>query len=176
VDAARRRVLSAACLGGLAGRARATPAGTVEVDLATIEPGTLKSVAWNGRPVWVLRRSPSMLQQLQAAEHVARLADPHAADDTPPAARNAWRSVRPEVFVAVALCPHAGCVPTPRLKPGPRPAEADNWPGGFACPCHFATFDLAGRVFKGKPTQRNLEVPPHAFAGESTVVIGRDSA
>jgi ubiquinol-cytochrome c reductase iron-sulfur subunit len=169
-------VLSAACLGGLATRAPAAPPGTLEVDLSAIEPGTLATVTWSGRPVWVLKRSPPMLQQLQAADHVARLADPASADDTPPYARSAWRSIRPEVFVAVALCPHAGCVPTPRLKPGPRPEEPDNWPGGFACPCHFATFDLAGRVFKGKPTERNLEVPPHAYAGESTVVIGRDSA
>jgi ubiquinol-cytochrome c reductase iron-sulfur subunit len=173
VDAARRLLVSAACLGGVAARVRA--AGGVEVDLASIEPGTLKTVAWNGRPVWVLKRTPAMLQQLEAPQHVARLADPASADDMPAAARNGWRSVRPEVFVGVAACPHGGCEPTPRLGAGPRPQEPDNWPGGFACPCHFATFDLAGRVFRGKPTTRNIEVPPHRYAGDTTLVIGEEA-
>jgi len=94
---------------------------------------------------------------------------------TPSYARNALRSIRREYFLGVATCPHAGCQPIARLKPGPHPEHADNWPGGFACQCHFATFDLAGRVFRGKPTSENIQVPRHMYLSDSRVTIGRDA-
>ena len=121
-----------------------------------------------------------MLRGLDAPELLARLADPEsnleAGDRTPAYAKNRYRSIKPEVFVGVAVCPHAGCVPIARLNAGPRPEQPDNWPGGFACQCHFAIFDLAGRVFKDKPTNQNIEVPRHMYVNETTIVIGKDHA
>jgi len=42
----------------------------------------------------------------------------------------------------------------------------------FFCPCHGSKFDMAGRVFQGVPAPYNLEVPPHYYEDESTIVIG----
>ena len=41
-------------------RARAFGA-PVEVDVAAFKPGELHTVAWRGKPVWLLMRTPSML-------------------------------------------------------------------------------------------------------------------
>jgi ubiquinol-cytochrome c reductase iron-sulfur subunit len=49
-----------------------------------------------------------------------------------------------------------------------------DWKGGFYCPCHGSKFDLAGRVFNGVPAPLNIEVPPHRYASETTLVIGED--
>jgi ubiquinol-cytochrome c reductase iron-sulfur subunit len=181
MDSSRRRVIAAACLGcrPVAGMAGITGAGAVEADISDLAEEELRAVEWNGRRVWILRRSPAMLRQLQSPQLLSRLADPSSSEEpagrTPAYARNALRSIKAEVFVGIAICPHAGCVPVARLKPGPHPDRADNWPGGFACPCHFATFDLAGRVFKDKPTGLNLEVPPHLYVAKGTLLIGQDT-
>ena len=47
-------------------------------------------------------------------------------------------------------------------------------PGGFLCPCHGSTFDMAGRVYKNKPAPDNLEVPPHMYLSDSRLLIGED--
>jgi ubiquinol-cytochrome c reductase iron-sulfur subunit len=154
-----------------------TSAGILELDVSELREGELKVVRWRGKPVWVLRRSAQMLAGLQATALRTQLADPDSesgAPTTPKYARNSHRSIDPGVFVGVALCPHAGCQPVPRLQPGPHPERADNWPGGFACQCHFATFDLAGRVFKAKPAQENIQVPRHMYRSPTRLIIGRD--
>ena len=187
MNPSRRRVITAACLGACPGVAlgadapdRPQAAGPVEIDLSNLAEEELRVVQWMRQPVWILRRSPVMLQKLQAPELLSRLADPASTLEpdvrTPTYARNAHRSIKPELFVGLALCPHAGCVPVARLKPAPNPERPDNWPGGFACPCHFATFDLAGRVFKDKPTEMNIEVPRHTYLSPTTIVIGRDDS
>jgi ubiquinol-cytochrome c reductase iron-sulfur subunit len=166
---------------GARGQDRGVPpseGGVTEVDVSNLAAGELAVVHWRARPVWVMHRTPEMVDRLLSPELAAQLADP-ASELTDPAhtpayARNALRSIRREYFVGIAACPHAGCQPVPRLKAGPHPDRADNWPGGFACPCHFATFDLAGRVFRGKPTGENIQVPRHMFLSNSTLAIGRD--
>lgn len=129
-------------------RARALGA-PVELDLKDFAPGELRTVAWRGKPVFVLRRSPEMLDVLQS--HDDLLADPRSTKSEQPAyARNVDRSVKPEFLVMVGLCTHLGCIPTFRPIPGAADLGS-NWPGGFFCPCHGSKFDLAGRVFKNAP-------------------------
>jgi ubiquinol-cytochrome c reductase iron-sulfur subunit len=187
MNPSRRCVITAACLGacprlalGADAPARPQAGDAVEFDLSVLADEELRVVPWKGQPVWILRRSPAMLRNLQAPELLSRLADPASTLEpdgrTPAYARNAHRSIKAEFFVGLALCPHAGCVPVARLKPGPNPERPDNWPGGFACPCHFATFDLAGRVFKDKPTDMNIEVPRHTYVSTTTIVVGRDDS
>ncbi|MDL2355398.1 MAG: ubiquinol-cytochrome c reductase iron-sulfur subunit [Pseudomonadota bacterium] len=148
-------------------RARAA-GGPVDVDLASVAPGTLTTVEWRGRPVWVLHRTPQMLATL--ANHDAELADPASNEDQQPFyAHNPTRSVRPEFLVATAVCTHLGCIPTFRPELAP-PDLGPNWPGGFFCPCHGSRFDLAGRVFRNVPAPRNLEVPPYSFAGNRLII------
>ena len=153
-------------------RARAL-GGSVEVDIAMAKPGELLGVSWRGKPVWVLHRTPAMLEAL--GRHDALLADPRSTrrEQQPEYARNQWRSSRPEILVLVALCTHLGCVPTFRPELGAADIDA-LWPGGFYCPCHGSKFDLAGRVFKNVPAPSNLEVPPYRYADASRLLIGVD--
>ncbi|MGH8690695.1 MAG: ubiquinol-cytochrome c reductase iron-sulfur subunit [Burkholderiales bacterium] len=152
-------------------RARAG-GGPVEADLSPVSPGELVTVEWRGKPVWILRRTPDMLSRLQSVR--AELTDPDSGVDSqqPQYARNPARSVRPELFVTVALCTHLGCIPSYRPEPG---SLQPGWPGGFYCPCHGSKFDLAGRVFRGSPAPTNLVVPAHSFESQARLVIGRDA-
>jgi len=76
--------------------------------------------------------------------------------------------------VAVGICTHLGCSPTALPAGTANPSVGADWPGGFFCPCHGSTFDLAGRVFKNKPAPTNLEVPPHRYLADSKLLIGED--
>jgi ubiquinol-cytochrome c reductase iron-sulfur subunit len=191
VDSGRRGLLVATCAaGGVAGLAtagafvstfqpseRAKAAGApVEVDISGLAPGELKTVEWRGKPVWILKRSPEMVESLKKTD--ALVADPKSernpAELTPEYARNETRSRKPDVLVAVGICSHLGCSPTTKLQPGAQPSLPDDWQGGFLCPCHGSTFDLAGRVFKNKPAPDNLQVPPHMYLGDTKLVIGKD--
>lgn len=191
VDSGRRVLLAATCAaGGVAGLAtagafvstfqpseRAKAAGApVEVDIAGMAPGELKTVEWRGKPVWILKRSPEMVAALPKLD--AQLADPKSQRNpdelTPEYARNEHRSIKPDILVAVGICTHLGCSPTTKLQPGPQPSLPDDWQGGFLCPCHGSTFDMAGRVYKNKPAPDNLQVPRHMYAGDTKLVIGKD--
>jgi len=154
-------------------RARALGA-PVEVDIGDLPPGGTRTVEWRGKPVWVVRRTPEMLAAV--AGHDAQLADPQSArDQQPDYAKNAARSIKPEVFVAVGICTHLGCSPTAVSAESGNPGVPSDWPGGFYCPCHGSTFDAAGRVFKNKPAPTNLEVPPYRFLSDTRIVIGEDT-
>jgi ubiquinol-cytochrome c reductase iron-sulfur subunit len=190
VDQGRRTWVAIACGAGAVGgvatavpfvtslqpseRARAAGA-PVEVDISDLQPGQKKTVEWRGKPVWILRRTPEMLDAVKKADPM--VADPkserHPDEFTPMAdTRNEYRSIKPEVFVAVGVCTHLGCSPVDRFQPGAQPSLPEDWPGGFLCPCHGSTYDLAGRVFKNKPAPDNLEVPPYTFLSDTKLLIG----
>ncbi|HVG03321.1 MAG TPA: ubiquinol-cytochrome c reductase iron-sulfur subunit [Burkholderiaceae bacterium] len=154
---------------------RAKAAGApVEADISGMAPGEMRSFEWQGRPVWVLNRTPQMLQSIRKAD--GEVADPKSvrtAFPTPIYARNEFRSIKPEYLVAVGICTHLGCNPIGPFAPG-----ANSMLGaepGFVCPCHGSTFDLAGRVYKNKPAPDNLPVPPHKYLSANVVLIGDDS-
>lgn len=167
----RRRILVAAGACAAAGgglflaqqrhATKAWPHGTpLAVDIGGLTAGRLLTVEWQGRPVWVLRRSPDELAALAAGD--GNLADPDSqASLQPPYARNTQRSLRPELFVAIGLCTHQGCVPARQGRQ-------------FLCPCHASRYDLAGRVFRSGPAPANLTVPAYRFAGDR-LVIGEDA-
>ena len=155
-------------------RARAMGAA-VEVDIGDIPPGGMKTVEWRGKPVWIVRRTPAMLAALGG--HDGELADPDSRRDQQPLyARNATRSLNPEVFVAVGICTHLGCSPSNAPAGAANPSLPADWPGGYFCPCHGSTFDGAGRVFKNKPAPTNLEIPPHQYVSAARVLIGQDES
>jgi len=91
----------------------------------------------------------------------------------PTYAKNVWRSENPEYLVLVGICTHLGCSPGFLPEVG-SPEAGAGWKGGFFCPCHGSTFDLAGRVFKNKPAPDNLEVPPHMYLSDTKLLIGSD--
>jgi ubiquinol-cytochrome c reductase iron-sulfur subunit len=156
---------------------RAKAAGAaVEVDISAIKPGEQMVVEWRGKPVWIVRRTPEQLAALPSLDPL--LADPQSErkpdELTPKYARNENRSIKPEVFVAVGICSHLGCSPIAKFQTGAQPSLPDDWKGGFLCPCHGSTFDMAGRVYKNKPAPDNLEVPPHMYLSNAKLLIGED--
>ncbi|GAA5235980.1 ubiquinol-cytochrome c reductase iron-sulfur subunit [Verticiella sediminum] len=189
MDAERRFWVGTACAaGGLigvgaavplvssfapSGRARAAGA-PVEVDVGGLAPGELRTVEWRGKPVWILHRTPDMLESLKRTDNL--VADPGSERPgfTPAYAQNEWRSRKPELFVAVGICTHLGCSPTPHLQGGAQPGLPASWQGGFLCPCHGSSFDLAGRVYRNQPAPDNLEVPPYEYVSDTRLVVGVD--
>ena len=190
VDQERRNWIAITCGAGAVGGAftavpfvssfapseRARAAGApVEVDIGAIKPGEKLTVEWRGKPVWIVRRTTEQLAGLKKVEN--QLADPKSERNqypTPAYAKNAERSRKPEYFVAVGICSHLGCSPVDKFVLGAQPSLPDDWTGGFLCPCHGSTFDLAGRVYKNKPAPDNLEVPPHMYLSDTRLLIGED--
>jgi ubiquinol-cytochrome c reductase iron-sulfur subunit len=193
VDAGRRGLLVATCAaGGVVGVStagalvstfqpseRAKAAGApVEVDISDVKPGEMKVVEWRGKPVWVLRRTPEMMATL--AKNDDKVADPQSDKiyqlTMPDYCKNETRSrsEHKEVLVVVGICSHLGCSPSSRFDEGAQPNLPDDWHGGFLCPCHGSTFDLAARVFKNKPAPTNLDVPPYMYLSDNRILIGKD--
>jgi len=188
VDGNRRRFLTAATsafgavgaavvvwpfLASLKPSAKAQALGAPAVaDISKLEPGMRATYLWRGQPMWVIRRTPEMLEGL--TKIAGDLVDPESKVPQQPAyATNATRSLKPEIMVMKGVCTHLGCSPTFRPDT-PAPEIAPNWQGGFFCPCHGSKFDLAGRVYKGVPAPVNMVVPPHRYEGDTVVVIGED--
>jgi len=190
VDRGRRRFLTAVTSGvGVVGGVfaatpfvlsmtpseRAKAAGApVEIDISKLEPGQMIIDLWRGSPVWVVNRTPEMLESLRTDE--AELADPASNNSTqPPYATNEVRSIKPEFLVLVGICTHLGCSPVQKFAIGPASGISDDWPGGFFCPCHGSKFDLAGRVFKNVPAPTNLVVPPYTFVNDTLILVGEEA-
>ncbi len=155
--------------------ARAKAAGApVEVDISKLEAGQMLTVEWRGKPVWILRRTPEMLDKLPTVDKL--LADPASknTDQQPTYAQNPARSIKPEILVLVGVCTHLGCSPQQKFQVGPASGLGEDWPGGFFCPCHGSKFDLAGRVYRNVPAPTNLPVPPYLFLSDTRIVIGDD--
>ena len=191
LDSGKRTwLIASGCAGAVGGVAAAVPfvstfqpsekakaaGAAVEVDISSLKPGEKVTVEWRGKPVWIIKRTPEQLAELPKLD--PQLADPQSlrnpAEFTPEYARNGHRSIKPEVLVCVGICTHLGCSPVDKFTPGAQPSLPSDWQGGFLCPCHGSTFDLAGRVFKNKPAPDNLEVPPHMYLSETKLLIGED--
>ena len=152
-------------------RARALGAPT-ELDISKIDPGQMTIATWRRQPIYVVRRTPEMVQHIQG--HNDDLKDPDSADsDQPPYAKNVLRARKAEYLVLIGTCTHLGCLPKQRFEA----ASAEmgpSWPGGFFCPCHGSRFDLSGRVLKGSPASLNLRVPPYEYPNDKTLRVGAD--
>ncbi len=185
VNQGRRRFLTGAtCVVGAAGvvgaavpfvgswnpSAKAKAAGApVKANIGKIDPGQMITVEWRGKPVYIVRRTEEALATL--SQMTDRLRDPESTKSTQPSYVDpVYRSIKPEYLVLVGLCTHLGCAPM--YQPEVRPA--DNWLGGFFCPCHGSKFDLAGRVFQGVPAPLNLVVPPYTYVSDTVIEIGVD--
>ncbi len=187
IDSTRRNLIVAtAAVGGGASAAAAIPfawswwpserakaAGApVEADISNLAPGEMQIIEWRGKPVWIVRRTKEMLDSVRKSDD--KVTDPKSDELLQPAyAKNANRSIKPEIMVLVGICSHLGC--SPQTKGADAKAEMGaDWVGGFLCPCHGSKFDLAGRVYKGAPAPVNLEVPPHTYLSDTKLLIGDD--
>ena len=119
---------------------------TTEAELSHIPPGGTHTVAWQGKPVFIVHRTA---QEISKAEASPGQIDPEA---------DHKRVQQPQWLVVVGICTHLGCVPNRRA-------------GGWHCACHGSEFDESGRVTRG-PSPKNLEVPPYRFVSAEKIVIG----
>lgn len=153
--------------------AKAKAAGApVKVNISKVEPGQQITVEWRGQPVWIIRRTPEMLDNLVKMNEI--VADPESTKPQQPEyITGTERAIKSEYMIMVGICTHLGC--SPKFRPEVAPEDlGDEWLGGFFCPCHGSKFDLSGRVFKGVPAPANLVVPPHYYIDDNTVMIGVD--
>lgn len=155
--------------------AKARAAGApVQADISKLEPGQRMTVEWRGRPIWIINRTPEMIERTESLSG-EQLADPDSEEpQQPPYIEGGLRSIRPEIGVLIGICTHLGCSPLFRPEPDAEGVGVDNWPGGFFCPCHGSRFDLAGRVFNNVPAPTNLEVPPYRFESDEIIIVGED--
>lgn len=150
----------------------------VRVDVSEMKVGEVKEVSWADRPVYILRRAPEEVANLNMLD--AELSDPHSiADPDFKYIEKTFRSIKPEFFVVVGVSTHCGCILS-------YTKDASNWknmPGGFFYDaCHVATYDVAGRVLAASaaPSQSkylpsrvtNLVIPPHRYVSSTEIVIG----
>src|SRR5437899_4973798 len=141
VDQGKRRFLIGATtvVGGIGTFAAAVPfvanlwpserakalGAPVEIDISKLEPGQKIDVEWRSKPVWIIRRTPQMIAALAKLDN--RLADPRSElRQQPPYAQNQTRSIKPEIFIAIGICTHLGCVPTYRPEVAP-PDLGPDW-------------------------------------------------
>ncbi|MCA1909685.1 MAG: ubiquinol-cytochrome c reductase iron-sulfur subunit [Magnetospirillum sp.] len=129
---------------------------TTDVDLATIQPGQAITVVWQGKPVFVRRRTDDDIASA-TKDDTADLRDK---------ATDASRVQKPEWLVVIGVCTHLGCVPL-----GQKAADPKGDFGGWFCPCHGSHYDTSGRIRKG-PAPLNLPVPKYAFTSDTTIRIG----
>ena len=118
-----------------------------EVELGGIPVGGMRTVAWQGKPVFILHRTAEQIQSVSSTQNTL--------DPVP----DAQRVQQPEWLVVVGVCTHMGCVPN---KEGL----------GWTCHCHGSQYDDSGRVVRG-PAPKNLEVPPYHFVAENKIIIGK---
>lgn len=160
-------------LGSWAPSAKAKAAGApVRVNISKVEPGQQIVAEWRGQPIFVVRRTPEIMANLEKLE--PSLADPESKQSEQPSyvdPKN--RAIRSEILVVVGLCTHLGCAPT--FRPEVAPADlGENWLGGYFCACHGSRYDLAGRVYKAQPAPLNLPVPPYSYESDDIIIVGVD--
>jgi len=145
-------------------------AAPMKVDISKLTAGQQLTVPWRSMPIWIINRTPEMISTLPKLD--SKLRDPQSLENQQPSyCKNEYRAIKPEIFVAIGICTHLGCVPTYRPDPG---GVSPDWLGGFYCPCHGSKYDLAGRVFQGVPAPLNLKIPRHKYISDTEILIGED--
>jgi len=130
---------------------KALAMGQIEVSLDGIPEGKNMVFNFQGKPLFVRRRSPAEIAA-EAEVNTAELRDPQTDAD---------RCVNPEWLIVIGVCTHLGCIPVSN--------QGDF--GGYYCPCHGSHYDASGRIRKG-PAPLNLEVPKYKFVEEQLIKVG----
>lgn len=161
-------VLSASALVGIGAAVSAWPfvasmnpsastlaVATKEVNIAPIQEGQTLKVLWQGKPIFIRRRSEDEVKEAQSVD-ISTLLDPQTDQARTKPGKEKW-------LVLIAICTHLGCVPI---------SETGTNHGKFFCPCHGSRYDTSGRVTKG-PAPKNLAVPDYYFVNDDVIIIGK---
>lgn len=145
-------------------------AGTIDVDIAPIEPGQAITVMWRGKPVFVRHRTPEEIEAAKAVD-VSELPDPNVfamgeQEGLPATDDNITLAGHENWLIVIGICTHLGCIPQ-----GQKPSENRGDYGGWFCPCHGSHYDTAGRIRRG-PAARNLELPIYTFTSDTSIQLG----
>eukprot|EP00386_Alphamonas_edax_P014477 GDKI01044467.1.p1 GENE.GDKI01044467.1~~GDKI01044467.1.p1 ORF type:complete len:369 (+),score=58.18 GDKI01044467.1:41-1108(+) len=128
-------------------------AGSVEVDLGSLEVGQNMSVKYRGKPVFIRHRTPEQIAISRKDDALMpTMKDPQLDAD---------RAPKPHFLIVMGVCTHLGCIPVP---------DEGTWKGYF-CPCHGSHYDLSGRIRAG-PAPSNLEIPPYVYLSDTSIKIG----
>lgn len=119
-------------------------AGFTTIDLSAAEPNKLVIEKWRGNPIFILKKTPEMVDA-QSAEETARdvIVDGE------------------HFLICIGLCTHLGCIPAYR--------EAKH---DFKCACHGGEFDSSG-INTLAPPPSPMVIPPFNINGK-TVVLGEE--
>ncbi|MGN7618491.1 MAG: ubiquinol-cytochrome c reductase iron-sulfur subunit [Ehrlichia sp.] len=126
---------------------------TVEVNLSDIKEGKTRIVKWQGKPVFIRKRTVQEIEDAKSVR-VETLRDPQSDQERTHHGKEEW-------LVMVGICTHLGCVPV----------EVSDGKQGWYCPCHGSKYDTSGRIVSG-PAPLNLPVPDYYFSGKDVIVIG----
>ena len=129
---------------------------SIEIDLKPLAEGQSITAKWQGKPVFVRRRTKKEIDEARKVP-LQQLKDPE--DDSKRVQKNEW-------LILIGICTHLGCIPT-----GQKPSENRGDYGGWFCPCHGSHYDTSGRIRKG-PAPYNLELPPYKFISDTKILIG----
>ncbi|KAJ57116.1 ubiquinol-cytochrome C reductase [Actibacterium mucosum KCTC 23349] len=140
---------------------------SIRVSVADVAVGTQLTVMFQGKPVFIRRRSEEEIAAAQDVE-LDTLIDNNARNDNGLDTADAADANRAldeggEWLVMMGVCTHLGCVPL-----GDGAGEF----GGWFCPCHGSHYDTSGRIRKG-PAPENLPVPFARFDGEE-LILGKE--
>jgi ubiquinol-cytochrome c reductase iron-sulfur subunit len=141
---------------------------TKEVDLSALEVGQAIKVFWQGKPVFIRRRTPEEIAESEETP-LGELKDKQARNGNIAGKADAEdknRVFKTDYIVVVGVCTHLGCVPL-----GTAQGEVRGDFGGWFCPCHGSHYDNSGRIRKG-PAPENLAVPPYQFTSDTAIRIG----
>ncbi|OEY87077.1 ubiquinol-cytochrome c reductase iron-sulfur subunit [Wolbachia pipientis] len=128
---------------------------TVEVNLSEILAGKGKKVKWQGKPVFIRKRTHKEVEAARAVD-IKTLRDPQSDEQRVHKGKDEW-------LIMLGICTHLGCVPIDHeTKDG----------NGWFCPCHGSYYDTSGRVIGG-PAPKNMVIPDYFFSGDNVVVIGK---
>jgi len=141
---------------------------SIPVDVSGVSEGTQLTVLFQGKPVFVRRRTAEEIEAARAVPLDAlkdtESRNPNAPEGETAPATDANRALSDsgEWLVMMGVCTHLGCVP---LGDG-----AGDF-GGWFCPCHGSHYDTAGRIRRG-PAPENLHVPVAEFISDTVIQLG----
>ena len=139
-------------------------------NLNELGPGEVRIIHHNGLPIVVMHRTKKELEELLVIR--SSLSDPDSMQSKQPKfARNYYRSLKPEFFIAYAVTPKIGHPINYRLKNYNNSRISNlKWFGGFTEDRHTGyIYDKAGRTYID--VGRNLEVPNYKITSKNQLYV-----